>query len=127
MWLAWRSDAEPLRASAAVLAVVLVFAPVLSPQFLLWLLPVSAAAFGVRTPNLVLLAAVVLTQVVLDHYDQLEGLSASFVVPLAIRNALLLCYLALVVVSLRSASPADRGWARRWRSRPPAEATPGAA
>jgi len=124
VWLAWRSDAPPLHAAAAVLAVAVTFAPVLSPQFLLWLLPVSAAAFGLRAPNLVLLAAVALTQIALDRYDQLAELSAGFVVPLAIRNALLLCYLVLVVVSLRSGSPAGPGWVRRWRSRHRVEATP---
>lgn len=125
--VAWRWNAPLLPAATAVLAVAVAFAPVLSPQFLLWLLPVSAAAFGLRAPNLVLLAAVVLTAVVLGRYDQVGDLSAAFVLPLAVRNALLLAFLALVVVSLRSGSPADRGWEMRSRSRRPAEATPGAA
>jgi len=103
VWAAWRSQAPPLVAGTAVLAVAVIFAPVLSPQFLLWLLPVSAAAFGLRVQNLVLLAAVFLTQVVLDHYDELASLSEGFVAPLAVRNALLLCYLALVVAPLLSA------------------------
>jgi hypothetical protein len=114
-------------AATAVLAVAVAFAPVLSPQFLLWLLPVSAAAFGLRVQNLVLLAAVVLTAVVLGRYDQVGDLSAGFVLPLAVRNALLLGFLALVVVSLRPGSRADRGWERRSLSRRRAEATPGAA
>jgi hypothetical protein len=82
--------------------VAVIFSPVLSPQFLLWLLPVSAAAFGLRVQNVILLAAVFLTQVVLDHYDELASLSEGFVAPLAVRNALLLCYLALVVAPLLS-------------------------
>jgi hypothetical protein len=110
VWVAWRLDATPLHAAAAVLAVAVIFAPVLSPQFLLWLLPVSAAAFGLRVQNVALLAAVVATQVMLDHYDQLAELDASFIVPLSIRNGLLVCYLALVVLSLRSGSRADSEW-----------------
>ena len=124
VWVAWRSDASPLPAAAAVLAVAVIFAPVLSPQFLVWLLPVSAAAFGLRVHNLALLAAVVATQVMLDHYDQLSELDASFIVPLSIRNGLLVCYLALVVLSLRSGSPAGPGWVRRSPSDRPAEAVP---
>ncbi|MGH2963347.1 MAG: glycosyltransferase 87 family protein [Solirubrobacterales bacterium] len=103
VWAAWRSQAPPLVAATAVLAVVVILAPVLSPQFLLWLLPVSAAVYGLRIQNVVLLAAVFLTQVVLDHYDELAGLSDGFIAPLAVRNALLLCYLALVVAPLVSA------------------------
>jgi Glycosyltransferase family 87 len=127
VWMAWRWNAPLLPAAAAVLAVAIAFAPVLSPQFLLWLLPVSAAAFGLRVHNLVLLTAIVLTAVVLARYDELIDLSAGFVVPLAVRNALLLAYLALAVVSLRSASRADPAWEMRSPPRRPGEATPGAA
>jgi Glycosyltransferase family 87 len=102
VWLAWRWNAPLLPAATAVLAVAVAFAPVLSPQFLLWLLPVSAAAYGLRVQNLVLLAAVVLTAVVLNRYGEVGDLSARFVIPLAARNALLLAFLAMTVVSLRS-------------------------
>ena len=125
VWLAWRSKAPPMHAAAAVIAVAIVFAPVLSPQFLLWLLPISAAAYGLRAPNLVLLASIVLTQVVLSEYGQLAELDAGFIVPLAIRNALLLAYLAMVLYPMaaatgRSGYPAAPAWATRSRSRRPA-------
>jgi Glycosyltransferase family 87 len=109
VWIAWRWNAPLLPAATAVLAVAVAFAPVLSPQFLLWLLPVSAAAFGLRVQNLVLLAAVVLTAVVLARYDEVGDLSAGFVIPLAARNGLLLAFLALAVVGLRSGSRALPG------------------
>lgn len=125
VWLAWRSKAPPMHAAAAVIAVAIVFAPVLSPQFLLWLLPISAAAYGLRAPNLVLLASIVLTQVVLSEYGQLAELDAGFIVPLAIRNALLLAYLAMVLYPMaaatgRSGYPAAPAWATRSKSRRPA-------
>jgi hypothetical protein len=68
---------------------------VLSPQFLLWILPVSACAYGLGKENFVLLAAVVLTQIVLQHYDGVDSLSGDFVWPLAARNLTLLLFLGL--------------------------------
>lgn len=112
VWATWRYRTPPLVAATAVLAVAVCFTPVLSPQFLLWLLPVSAAAFGLGWPNLILLAATVLTQIFLSKYHLVESLDAGFVIPLAIRNALLLAYVAAVALSLRSGSPAAPAWAR---------------
>jgi hypothetical protein len=86
---------------------MVVFAPVLSPQFLLWILPVSACAYGLRRENVVLLAAVVLTQVELQHYDGVEALDGNFVWPLAARNLFLLVYLWLVAVPVLRAGRAD--------------------
>jgi Glycosyltransferase family 87 len=124
VWLAWRSKAPPMHAATAVIAVGIVFAPVLSPQFLLWLLPISAAAYGLRAPNLVLLAAIVLTQIVLSEYGQLAELDAGFIVPLAIRNAFLLAYLAMVLYPMaaatgRSGYPVAPARATQSRSRRP--------
>jgi Glycosyltransferase family 87 len=103
LWLVaagWRSRATNFELVCALLAVLVVFAPVLSPQFLLWLLPVSACAYGLRNQNLVLLLAILFTQIELQHYDGVDSLSGSFVWPLAIRNALLLVYLALVAAPI---------------------------
>jgi Glycosyltransferase family 87 len=103
LWLVsagWRSRATNFELVSALLAVLVAFAPVLSPQFLLWLLPVSACAYGLGKENVVLLAVLVLTQVELQHYDGVDGLAGSFVWPLAARNALLLVYLALVAVPI---------------------------
>jgi Glycosyltransferase family 87 len=117
VWAGWRSRATNFELVCALLAVLVVFAPVLSPQFLLWLLPVSACAYGLRRENLVLLLAILFTQIELQHYDGVDGLTGSFVWPLAVRNALLLVYLALVVAPIvraeRSAAwPSDRGHER---------------
>jgi hypothetical protein len=113
IWLVsagWRSRATNFELVAALLAVLVVFAPVLSPQFLLWLLPISACAYGLGRENLVLLAAIVLTQVELQNYDGVEALTGSFVWPLAARNALLLLYLTLVAAPILSRDPeASRG------------------
>ena len=61
----WRSRISNLRLVTALLAVLVVFATVLSPQFLLWLLPLSAAAYGLGRENIALLVSVILTQVML--------------------------------------------------------------
>jgi hypothetical protein len=98
LWLVvagWRSRAGNLELVCALLVVLVLFAPVLSPQFLLWLLPVSACAYGVRGQNLVLLLAILFTQIELQNYDGVDALTGSFVWPVAIRNLLLLVYLAL--------------------------------
>ena len=100
VWAGWRSKATNFELVAALLAVLVVFAPVLSPQFLLWLLPVSACAYGLGRQNLVLLAAIVLTQIELQHYDGVDTLSGSFVWPLAARNLLLIVYLVMVAAPI---------------------------
>jgi hypothetical protein len=100
VWAGWRSRATNFELVCALLAVVVVFAPVLSPQFLLWLLPISACAYGLRQENVVLLLAVLFTQIELQHYDGVDALTGSFVWPLAIRNVLLLVYLVLVAAPI---------------------------
>ncbi|HEY6654305.1 MAG TPA: glycosyltransferase 87 family protein [Solirubrobacterales bacterium] len=100
VWAGWRSKATNFELVAALLAVLVVFAPVLSPQFLLWLLPVSACAYGLGRENVVLLLAIVFTQIELQHYDGVDALTGSFVWPLAVRNLLLLVYLVLVAAPI---------------------------
>ena len=103
LWLVlagWRSRASNLALVTALLTVMVVFAPVLSPQFLLWILPVSACAYGLGKENLVLLVTILLTQIVLQNYDGVDSLAGGFVWPLAARNALLLVYLCLVAAPI---------------------------
>jgi hypothetical protein len=64
------------------------------------LLPVSALVYGLRAPNLVLVAACLLTGVALSGYGEFPDLTAQFVLPQLARNALLLVYLALVLAPL---------------------------
>src|SRR3954452_8708434 len=97
LWLAiagWRSNVSNLKLCTALLTVLVVFAPVLSPQFLLWILPLSACAYGLGKENFVLLVSILLTQIVLQNYDGVDGLSGGFVWAVAARNASLLVYLA---------------------------------
>jgi hypothetical protein len=100
VWASWRSWATNFQLVCALLAVMVAFAPVLSPQFLLWLLPISACAYGLGRENLVLLLAILFTQIELQHYDGVDSLAGSFVWPLAVRNLLLLVYLALVAAPI---------------------------
>jgi len=103
LWLAvagWRSKVSNLGLVTALLAVLVVFAPVLSPQFLLWILPVSACAYGLGKENLVLLVTILLTQVVLQNYDGVDALAGGFVWPLAARNLCLLVYLCIVAAPI---------------------------
>jgi hypothetical protein len=100
VWAGWRSKASNLQLVTALLAVLVVFAPVLSPQFLLWLLPISACAYGLGRENLVLLVAILFTQIGLQNYDGVDALSGSFVWPVAARNVYLLLYLGLVAAPI---------------------------
>ena len=68
----WRSKVSNLHLVTALLTVLVVFAPVLSPQFLLWILPVSACAYGLGKENLLLLVAILLTQIALQNYDGVD-------------------------------------------------------
>jgi Glycosyltransferase family 87 len=107
----WRSRISNLELVTALSAVLVVFSPVLSPQFLLWLLPLSACAYGLGKENLVLLAAVLFTQITLQHYDGVDSLAGDFVWPLAARNVYLLLYMWLVAAPIIRAwrAPADAG------------------
>lgn len=117
MYAGWRTPVSNMKLVTALLAVLVVFAPVLSPQFLLWLLPISAAAFGFGRENLVLLAAVLFTQITLQNYDQVDAFGEGFVWPLAGRNLYLLVYVWLVC------APIIRAWREHVRDPAPAAVT----
>jgi Glycosyltransferase family 87 len=108
----WRSEISNLKLATALLAVMVTLAPVLSPQFLLWILPVSACAYGLGKENVILLAAVLFTQIALQNYDGVDALRGDFVWPLAARNVYLLVYLWLVAAPIIRAAPALAGRAR---------------
>jgi glycosyl transferase family 87 len=112
VWAGWGSRVSNLRLVTALLAILVVFSPVLSPQFLLWLLPVSACAFGLRAENAVLLLAFVLTQVGLQHYDQaIDGFGPGFVWPIAGRNLALLLFTVMVCAPI--VRPRERAGSRK--------------
>jgi hypothetical protein len=108
VWAGWRSKASNLELVAALLTVLVIFAPVLSPQFLLWILPVSACAYGLGKENLILLVAILFTQIGLQNYDGVDALSGNFVWPVAARNLYLLVYLYLVAAPILRESREDR-------------------
>jgi hypothetical protein len=100
----WRRRVPPLEIATAILAAMILLAPVLSPQFLFWVLPVSAAAYGLRLPNLLLVAAILLTELMLSRYSGVESLSNGFVLSIAARNAVLLAYaVAAIAYAFRQA------------------------
>ena len=91
--------------ATALLAVLVAFSPVLSPQFLFWLLPVSAAAYGFGLPNVLLVAACVLTQLMLQFYSRMVvDFDPEFVWRLAGRNAMLLAYTVVVCAPIVAAA-----------------------
>jgi hypothetical protein len=96
----WIRRTPALVESTAILAVIIVFAPVLSPQFLLWVLPVSAVTYGAGRENAALLVCFLLTELLLHNYIGVEGLESGFIWSIAARNAALLVYLALVVIPI---------------------------
>jgi hypothetical protein len=101
----WVRRTGALEAAVVVVAPLVVLAPILSPQFLVWLLPVSAAAYGFRAANWVLVAACLLTGILASYYSQSE-LSPRFEIWLAVRNGALLVYLTMVLAPLFRPAPA---------------------
>jgi Glycosyltransferase family 87 len=118
VWAGWRSRVSNLKLVTALLTVMVVFAPVLSPQFILWILPVSAAAYGLSRENALLLIAVLFTQIILQNYDQVDGLGGGFVWSIAARNLYLLLYLYFVFAPIVRAAREEAGEV------PPAQVSP---
>lgn len=123
-WIATRAAARPDRAHllrcsfAAVLAFV-VLGKVLSPQYMIWLVPFAALgwAAGDRLPAALTATAVALTQVEFpSRYFDLVAREDAVILVVAARNALLLA--ALTSLLARAGAPA------RWRPRS-AVASPG--
>jgi uncharacterized membrane protein len=100
-----RSREQLIVGSAAAVAVWAVFGKVLSPQYLLWLLPLVALVVGRRPTKLafpvVLVAALGLTQAVYPgRYDELVGLAPFPIWLLVARNVLLVVLAAALVLRL---------------------------
>jgi uncharacterized membrane protein len=104
-----RSREQLVVGSAAAVAVWAVFGKVLSPQYLLWLLPLVALVVGRRPTKLafpaVLVAALGLTQAVYPgRYDALTGLASFPIWLLVARNVLLIVLAAALVIRLQRES-----------------------
>ena len=110
LWAGWRNPKiSHLELSTALLAALVVLSPVLSPQFLFWVLPISAAAYGLDLRNVILVGAFVMTQLMLQQYARIVvDFDPEFVWRLAGRNALLLLYLVLVCVPVLRAGASLR-------------------
>jgi uncharacterized membrane protein len=100
-----RSREQLLVASAAAVAVWAVFGKVLSPQYLLWLLPLVALVVG-RSPAKLAVPAVLVAALGLTHavypnrYDELIRLDSLPIWLLVARNALLIVLAAALVARL---------------------------
>jgi Glycosyltransferase family 87 len=100
-----RGREQLLVGSAAAVAVWVVFGKVLSPQYLLWLVPLVALVVGRRPAKLAfpigLVAAIGLTHAVYpNRYDKLIRLDGLPIALLAARNALLVILAATLVARL---------------------------
>lgn len=93
---------------AATLLLVIIVNKVLSPQYLVWLLP-FIPLLG-RGPALVMLAAAVLTTLIYPlWFQELLRLEPPLIVVLNVRNALLVVLFALLIVPRRSLGALQRG------------------
>jgi hypothetical protein len=103
-----------LSAAASVLAFV-ALGKVFSPQYVIWLAPFAALVWarGQRAAGALIAAGVALTQVEFPrHYLDLVRGETWVVVVVALRNALLVAALALLLISARRAAGSAR-WSRR--------------
>jgi len=103
-----RGRDEFVLAAAAAVAAWLTLGKVLSPQFLLWLVPLVALLGSVRV-GAALVAALALTQAVYpDRYDALVRREGAPIALLALRNAILVgIVVALVVLLHRERVPEE--------------------
>lgn len=110
---AWRWSSRAARVSrdltvdayapVAVIVAMLVFAPILSPQYVLWFLPFAAiaTAAGDRVVGGLTLAITVLTTFVLSSiHAQTEG-ALWATIPIVVRNSLLVALLVVALLRLR--------------------------
>ncbi|HEX6207112.1 MAG TPA: hypothetical protein VF058_02025 [Actinomycetota bacterium] len=128
--VAWRRRDEPLRLAGvwfATLALLLAVGPVLSPQFMVWLVAVGAGALAVgsdtvRKAALFLLPLAVLTHLVYPiSYDGLVAMEPVSVWLLTARNAMLAALAVWSTVGVVRDRPtethrADRGSRRGWEA-----------
>jgi hypothetical protein len=101
-WAGWRAANDRPEREPALLTLTMLFLlgfmvtnKVFSPQYLLWLAPPMAAAYGARpdfrSGAILLLAAAALSQVIFPRfYDQLTSLQPAMIAVLNLRNATLL-------------------------------------
>ena len=101
-----RADADPALSLLAALAMLVALAPVLSPQYLLWLAPLSALLAPRYPLQAVLLAvAAVLTRVELRWaFDDLPHFDWGAIALLSVRNAVLVVFAVVLWRAIGRAS-----------------------
>jgi hypothetical protein len=111
-WRAWRSprtgdDVTWGAGALTAVAVFMVCSPLLSPQYLVWLLPFAAVCWisGERVLALLTGGAATLTMLLTQQYTGLEAGAAYAHAVLLARNAMLV---AIIVVGVRAVSRRDR-------------------
>ena len=107
----FRELAVDAYAPVAVVVAMLVFAPILSPQYVLWFLPFAAiaTAAGDRLVGGLTLAITVLTTFVLASiHAQTEG-ALWATIPIVVRNSLLVALLVVVLLRLWRSAPGAHG------------------
>ncbi len=97
----------PDRARLAAVGAVMVLAPVLSPQYLVWLLPFAAVLHADRLVVALAAAASVLTAAVAHAYDDFVAGSPWWEWTAVARNAVLLALVAVAFVGLVRPRPAS--------------------
>jgi uncharacterized membrane protein len=115
-WLYHRSrggEDQLVLAAATTVVGIVTFAKALSPQYLIWLIPlVAATSLWTRLAPLLLFAALGLTQVwVPDRFAELQAMQWVTWVLLA-RNLVLLALFALLIAELRARAVSDAGSAQ---------------
>jgi uncharacterized membrane protein len=100
---------DVFRGAVAALLAFVALNKVLSPQYLLWLLPLAPLAYarGLRAPALAIAAAAVLTHVEFPsrYFDLVAG-DPAVIALVAVRNVLLVTALALVLRPRAAGAPA---------------------
>jgi hypothetical protein len=117
--LALRLRDRLLGVFAAVLAFV-ALGKVLSPQYLLWLAPLAAVAYtrGARAPALLVAGAVVLTRLEFPYrYWDLVAGDAAVIGLVAVRNALLVAALIMLLAGGSARSTRRGRWSRTGSAR----------
>ena len=111
LWRARSSDWRPAIVYAGTIAIVLVCTKVLSPQFLLWLVPLAVLVRGASgaAASALLAVAMVLTQLVYpSRYEELVALHGGPILLLAVRNLILVAAAAILVRALFCELQRDR-------------------
>ena len=117
-----QSDARVLvLASLGAVAAFAAFGKVLSPQFLVWVVPLAALAFAWGMPALALAAAAAVALTLVEfpaHYGDVVQREPAALWLVAVRDAVLVLVVALAARELLTTGARARGSVRsRWRAR----------